>query len=79
MQINGTSVLDCAEAGQISPVVGRPAWVDSGDEASYPLTLRFEFPLSAQLMVAALYHDVSRPGWLAFVRQRVAEVTGGAR
>jgi hypothetical protein len=48
---------DVLADGLVSPVIGRPTWVEADNSADYPLTLRVEFPLDARLMVAALYHD----------------------
>lgn len=134
MQINGTAVLDRPEVSQVSPVIGRSAWIGPLDAEEEPeaaactITLRLELPISPRWMVAALWHDVAedggmmteldladdtglwhqvalivaevgwpmvqgwahdldrtparqvkQPAWLAYVRQRVAEVTGGAR
>jgi hypothetical protein len=121
MQFNGTAVLNRTEVSQVSPVVGRSAWVDGTEDAPHPLTMRIEYPITAQEMVGALYHDgdflhrrdlataadvwrcvalaltdagmdalsdwaaeiertapeqIERPEWLAFVRARVAAVTG---
>jgi hypothetical protein len=120
MHNHGTAVLDRPEAAPTSPAIGAGTWFERYDR---PLTLRMELPLSAELMVAALYADdtitpddlltaedvwghaacalvekgtaeleqlaailprqeksgrLDAPEWLAFVRQRVAEVTGGA-
>jgi len=120
MHNHGTAVLDRPEAAPTSPVITAGTWFEAGGR---PLTLRMELPLSAELMVAALYSDetiqaddlltaedvwgqvaciltdkgmaeleqlaamlprqekrgrLDAPDWLAFVRQRVAEVTGGA-
>lgn len=127
MQHNGTSVLDRPEVSQVSPVITGPKWFECNADGEHPRTvsIRAEVPMSADLMVAALYlegqyitaadlatddlvwgyvaiaitHEglwaverqaealacadkrgmVGRNDWLAFVRQRVADVTGGVR
>jgi hypothetical protein len=122
MHNHGTALLDHREAARLSPVIGDGGWFE---RACLPVTMRIELPLSAELMVAALYSDKTglnpddlvtsedvwgyaaiilaqegmraierqaadihdrelrgsrqtTPEWLAFLRRRVAEVTGGA-
>lgn len=66
MQINGTSVLDRPEATATSPVIERSTWVGPLDvetdqeAAARTVTLRLEFPVQPDLMVAALYYERAR-------------------
>lgn len=57
MQFHGTAVLERPILAQVSPVVGRSTWLDAGEEAAHPLTVRIEYPISVREMVGALYHD----------------------
>jgi hypothetical protein len=59
MHHNGTSVLDRPEAATSSPLIAGPRWFECGEDDRDPrtLTLRMGLPVSADLMVAALYAD----------------------
>lgn len=54
MHNHGTAVLDRPEAAPMCPVITGGCWFEAEDR---PLTLRMELPLSAALMVAALYGE----------------------
>jgi hypothetical protein len=66
MQNNGTSVLATAVVPQVSPVIERSTWVGPLDVETDPeaaartVTLRLEFPVQPDLMVAALYYERGR-------------------
>lgn len=66
MQNNGTATLARPEGSQVSPVIERTTWVGPLDmetdeeAAARTVTLRLEFPVQPDLMVAALYYDRAR-------------------
>jgi hypothetical protein len=66
MQNNGTATLARSEGRQVSPVIDRTAWVTpfeaeiDPEAAGRTVTLRLEFPVQPDLMVAALYYERTR-------------------